>query len=623
MDSFISSQERMAYGLEGSTRTLSGITESLSKAINGSGLIKQEAVYNNLSKLVDAGIVYNVEQRAFLQTIADDLGAVFDSSSGSLPRLINLQRQDISSNRLAIQSSLKEFLNQNYETSQYIKNGFQDVSNALLEAQSLMDSKSAMAMEAVLQQWLGSLSSVGMSESTIQSLATAIGQAGSGNISALSNSNMQNLIVMGAARQNLSYGQILTEGVSDDVANQLMQGIVDYISEIGKNTSNVVKSEYARIFGLSVSDLVAAAQVGNPTEKGIVSDDITNLLGKMDNYVYFNQKIENMLSNLLYGWGTNVASDEANYTAYRIVDVLSSVGSSVVSGLTTSNSFLGQGIQTVLSTVLNMAPLLATLPGLIKSFSGGNFLSNARDSLTAGGQGAINIFNRLNGREDGQYIRNVGNVTGFTRTSGLQTSGSVVIANSDTDDIVKTAKNSSSDYAKENLIDNDVEYYDTTDIYKWLDGTYFNEYLKPTMDDNLLQVKDINSVLKTDTNTVLGQIRSLIDEDIRHSLYLINENIESLPLQQYSTISELNSNASNTVTIRNDLTMLQDLMTINAMNVQNIYAILYSKFVEGAGAANLIDLNEFESGDNSWTNRGALSWAGDIQAIEAPASTTF
>lgn len=152
MDSFISSQESMAYGLEGSTRTLSGITESLSKAINGSGLVKQEAVYNNLSKLVDAGIIYNVEQRAFLQTIADDLGGIFDTTNGSLTRLINLQRQDLTSNRMAIRSSLKEFLNQNYETSQYIKEGFQNVSNALLEAQSLMDSKSAMAMEAVLQQ---------------------------------------------------------------------------------------------------------------------------------------------------------------------------------------------------------------------------------------------------------------------------------------------------------------------------------------------------------------------------------------------------------------------------------------------------------------------------------------
>lgn len=300
MKSFIESQEAMNYGLIGTGRNLKEITNGLGDALGGTGLVKQENVYKNLSNLINQGILYNVEQRAFLQTISDDLGGVFDVTSGSLTRLINLQRQDLTANRLAIQSSLKEFLNQNYETSQYIKEGFQGVSDALFEAQAIMTSDSAMRLEATVQQWLGSLSSVGMSQQTVNRLAQAIGELGSGNLNALNSSSMQNLLVMGAARSGLSYADLLMEGVSGEAADALMKGIVSYMTEIGQTAGNVVRSEYARVFGLNVSDLVAASQVSNPTQNGIIGDDINKLLSKFDNYVSTSQQFDNVLANFIY-----------------------------------------------------------------------------------------------------------------------------------------------------------------------------------------------------------------------------------------------------------------------------------------------------------------------------------
>ena len=300
MKSFIDSQEAMNYGLIGTGRNLKEITSGIGDALGGTGLVKQENVYKNLSSLINQGILYNVEQRAFLQTIADDLGGVFDVTSGSLTRLINLQRQDLTANRLAIQSSLKEFLNQNYETSQYIKEGFQGVSESLFEAQAIMTSDSAMKLEATVQQWLGSLSSVGMSQQTVNQLAQAIGELGSGNLNALNSSSMQNLLVMGAARSGLSYADLLMEGVSGEAADALMKGIVSYMTEIGQTAGNVVRSEYARVFGLNVSDLVAASQVRNATEGGIVSDNIYNLLDNISGYVTKNRQFDNMLANFVY-----------------------------------------------------------------------------------------------------------------------------------------------------------------------------------------------------------------------------------------------------------------------------------------------------------------------------------
>lgn len=367
LDSYVASQEALNYGFTGTTNNLERITKLFGSALGGQGIVKQAEVYNNLTELVNQGIIYNVEQRAFLKTISDDLGGIFDATDGSLTRLINLQRRDLTSNRMAIRASLKEFLNQNYETSQYIKNGFRDVSSSLLEAQSIMDTNSAVAMEAVVQQWLGALSSVGMSSDTISQLATAIGQLGSGNLNALNGSSMQNLLVMGAARANISYADLLMEGVSADAADALMKGIVSYMTEIGQTAGNVVKSEYARIFGLNVSDLVAASQVGNPTQNGWVSDDISNLLNGLDDYVTDGRYLDNKIRNFITNWAMKVAEGDS-YKKYRLRDITADIVSALTNGIELDPEFLGAGVGNFnIREIAQMTPLLSTLGDLLSA----------------------------------------------------------------------------------------------------------------------------------------------------------------------------------------------------------------------------------------------------------------
>ena len=67
-------------------------------------------MYKNLTELIKAGISENVEQRAFLETISDDLNLLLDTQTGSLARLIRLQDASIAENRVAIEYSLREFL---------------------------------------------------------------------------------------------------------------------------------------------------------------------------------------------------------------------------------------------------------------------------------------------------------------------------------------------------------------------------------------------------------------------------------------------------------------------------------------------------------------------------------
>lgn len=152
MNDYLTKQQSIIAHLTGSNDSLDNVTKKMT-ALSATGLVEQKAVYNNLHKLITSGIVANAEQRAFLQTLSDDIDLTFNATDGTLIRLINLQRTDLTSSRMAIQYSLQTFLNQNYETSTYIKDSFTTVSNSLIEMQSLFRNASdAMATEATIQK---------------------------------------------------------------------------------------------------------------------------------------------------------------------------------------------------------------------------------------------------------------------------------------------------------------------------------------------------------------------------------------------------------------------------------------------------------------------------------------
>lgn len=533
---FIATQESMAYGLSGSNKSFSGLVDTLNQSIGATGIVKQQRVYENLNSLVKSGILYNVEQRAFLQTLSDDLGMMFNATDGTLTRLINLQRKDLSDERVAIEASLKEYLNQNYQTSQYIKDGFTTVSNALIEAQATMDSPDAMQLEAVVQQWLGSLSSVGLSSDTISSIATAIGNVGSGNLSALSGSPVQNLVIMGAAESGTEYARILTEGLSPADANSIMAGIVKYLSSISTADSNVVKSAYADIFGLKVSDLRAianldAAKATNITAKGLsVTTDITSFMNKVDSYINATTKFDNTLSNLMYGWATNFASDNpANYMAYKITDMISQAVGSMVDGTKLEIAPFGAGVSLDLGTLIKAAPLALTVPSLIGSLSGVGKMFG----------GASSIYNSLSGEKETGQLIGTGTLSEYTKLSGLSTSGSLIYSNTDTEDIYKAAKSSGK------KIETDTKTGEETDP-----------------GDVIVDIKELVQKVKTD--------------------------IEDLPNHEYAATVKFNED-HNSVRIGNDYTYVQDAITAMAINVQNIMGLLIARFSNQN--ANLIDTN--------------------------------
>ncbi len=422
LDKYIDAQQSMAAHLTGvgggtGSSALTSLTNSLQSTLSATNLVRQERVFDNLVNYVKAGINYNVEQRAFLQTLADDIDLVFNTANGSLAQLIRLQNQDSTANRLAIEYSLQKFLNQNYQTSEYIKDSYETVANALLTSQSLMNTNNAMNFEAAVQTQLGSMYSAGMNSGTISNLATAINALGSGDISNVG-TGISNLVLMAAARAGLDYGDILNRGLDATTTNRLLSSLTDYMAEMNDNQSNVVRSQLSSLFGVSITDLMAASNLRQTT--GGATTDIGTLFGDYGDFVTFGTGLRNTISNLMFSFGTNMASSPGLLASYEITKMISKSG-------------IGQMLEGVGSTYKNVALQIAgialsnaqLIPIIASLFGDNGLISDIGSSINASSKGISGIFNSL-----------AGSPNSTVKVSGAGVSGSMYLSSTGTGDIL-------------------------------------------------------------------------------------------------------------------------------------------------------------------------------------------
>ena len=381
INSYINNYQSMISSLVGANKDWESITDNLNNALSANSLVRQENVYKNLTELIKAGISENVEQRAFLETISDDLNLLLDTQTGSLARLIRLQDASIAENRIAIEYSLREFLNQNYSTSEYIKDSYLKVADSISELQAINTTSIASSIESALQTWLGSYYSVGVSDSTISSLASAINSLGTGDLSNI-NSNISKLVMMGAATSGKSYGNLLTNGITAEDVSAIMSGITDYAKSIEGN--NVVRSQWASLFGLSISDLEALKNLNIANNTQTVSSDINKLFDAYANFVPTTVGLKNTFENLMFTTATNIASNDALYGSYFVTDILEKSGiGSALSSLGSSIASMGLkktgGALQVAGTAINYSKLIPYLGGLLSTVIGDNALGNLGD----------------------------------------------------------------------------------------------------------------------------------------------------------------------------------------------------------------------------------------------------
>ena len=107
-----------------------------------------------------------------------------------------------------------------------------------------------------------------MSQNTISTIASAFGNLSAGTLEGITGGGAGNLMVMAANNANLSMADLLAKGMDESSTNQLMQAMVDYLAKLYNESkdSRVVQQQIANVYGLSASDLKAAAGLAKSTK---------------------------------------------------------------------------------------------------------------------------------------------------------------------------------------------------------------------------------------------------------------------------------------------------------------------------------------------------------------------
>ena len=324
--------------LQGSDKTYEDIVELFTKNIGASPYISQQKVLENLKKLSDEGIAYNIEERAFLGTISEKIATTFDAFDSNLARLIRLQQADTTAARLGMEAMMTKFLNSKFFDTSYLSDAFDSVSEAIIDSLSRMNYAEGTEFEFMLQKWLGSLYSLGMSSTAVEEIAKGINMLSTGDVAGLaSNTPMQTLLAMSASRtSNVDYAEALTEGLNASQLNSLMKSMVGYLKEIAQDsaTNRVVLSAYGDIFGMSISDFQSIqnltegdiSEIANATMgyTGAIKE-LYSQLREVKERTSLGERYSTALSNITFSTAEKISADPLAYTTLLITDLVNNV----------------------------------------------------------------------------------------------------------------------------------------------------------------------------------------------------------------------------------------------------------------------------------------------------------
>ena len=415
-----------------------------------SPLIKQSELANKVKEMVGQGIAFNIEQRATLAVLKDKIATTFEAANGTLLRLVRIQQQDTTAGRLGMESALTAFLNNMYETTEYMEGIAKTVKGSLEEAMSLMTGENALSFEYQVQKWLGSMYSVGMSQEAVQNLGGVIGKLASGQIDAITNGNQGNLVIMAANNAGLSVADILNNGLNSQTTNQLMDSVVDYLAKIYDQAgeSKVIQQQLASVYGMTASDLRAAVNLSRSrsavSKSGLSYNDAINRLysmaGSMHQRASVSELLSNAFSNFQYNMSAGIANNPALYAIYSLGTLL-------------QDTVGGINIPTF-SVMGNMVDLETTVANLMMSGAlAGGMMSGIGSIINAAGGGGITgkgILDALKVKGNNTVTRGTG--MSLVTTAGLSYSESgAMIGNSAGSDIQNKTMTDANDSAQAQL----------------------------------------------------------------------------------------------------------------------------------------------------------------------------
>lgn len=368
------------------------ITDDVQSAVGASRFVSQKELLQNVAKLTENGIAYNIEQRAMLATLSDKMVTTFDVLDNTLQRMIRIQQADLTMSQLGSEAQLTKFLNSQFEDTSYLNTMYDSVLAALTDSISSMDKNNATSFTYAVQKWLASLYSVGLSDQAVASIASGINALASGNINTLnSNQPLSVLMNMSATNAGLSYSDLLTQGLNASNVNDLMRSMVDYLGTIAENTTDnqVLRSQWSDVLGITLTDLRAVSNLTNNDISAIYRSNTTydqsinetqNQLQTVVGRTAASERVQTMADNFMFNWGMTMAQNDAQYMTWyatQFVDQLLGVV-----GL--QNSTVG-----MITKVISALPMLSSLSETLGDISNTNLAFNTSGGGILGALGAL------------------------------------------------------------------------------------------------------------------------------------------------------------------------------------------------------------------------------------------
>ena len=435
--------------------------------------------------MVGQGIAFNIEQRATLAVLKDKIATTFDAANGTLLRLVRIQQQDTTAGRLGMESALTAFLNNMYETTEYMEGIAKTVKGSLEEAMSLMTGENALSFEYQVQKWLGSLYSVGMSQEAVQGLGGVLGKLASGQIDAITNGGQGNLVIMAANQAGLSVADLLNNGLNSQTTNELMNAMVDYLAKIAKDAgdSKVIQQQMASVYGMTASDLKAAANLAKSTgavsRNGLTYGAAIARLNSMANSMWKRTSVGEMMGNAFdnfqYTLAAGIANNPALYAMYKTAGLLDAVTGGIA---LPDIKVMGTGVnlQTTIADLMRVGAM------------SGSILAGIGTMISSGGNGGItgSSILRAAGISSAANMISRGNGSALSTTGGASVSESgALIGNSSGSDVKNATMTSATDSANAQLaeaVDSSEEtklsevYAEIVEIYKLLQDVANGSY---------------------------------------------------------------------------------------------------------------------------------------------------
>ena len=421
-------------------------------------LVKQSKITERVASMVEQGIAFNVEQRAGLQELAGKIATTFDATNGTLLRLVRIQQQDTTAGRLGMEAALNEFLNNMYETTEYMGQIASGIKSNIEEAMAMMTGDAAVSFEYQVQKWLGSLYSVGMSDTAVSNIGSTLGKIAAGQLEGLTSGGASNLLIMAANNANIPISSIMSDGLNANTTNELLNAMVEYLAKIYNEAGNskVIQQQFADIFGLTASDLKAVANLA-PSIHSVSTNGLTyNTAMKQLNSMTWSaisrtsvgEMMTNLWENLQYTMAAGVANNPVLYATWKVSNMLDE---------------LAGGIPIPMISVMgNTVDLHTTVADLMKvaSLSGG-ILSGMGKLIAGLVKGAVGLGSGMHPLLGAMGIYNTNSIETITRGDGsrlstaggasVSESGSMTVGNSDGNSVKEKTMSDANDDSKSQM----------------------------------------------------------------------------------------------------------------------------------------------------------------------------